>query len=121
MVYSHEKINLLDGGWYVVYKDGSVISEKEMPWIKVPNKKNIKIMGLKWRNRQVEFKDKENYIPPGETHMRELALAGGKKIKVTKESIVGRFIGYYEKDHKVVARIDLNTGKFVKEKVFYQE
>ena len=116
MGYSHEKINQLEGGWYVVFSDGSVITENDMIWVQVPNKKDIQIMGLKWRNKCFELKDKDSYIPPGETHMRELSGAGDGKIQVTKQTLVGRFIGYYDEDCKVLSRIDTSSGEFTTER-----
>lgn len=119
MPYSHNKINLLEGGWYVVFNDGSVVVEGDMPWIKVPNKKDIKIMGLKWRNKHFELEGKDSYVPPGETHVRELAVSSGEEIQITKQSLVGRFVGYYDEDHKVITRVDISTGKFITESIPY--
>lgn len=115
MPYSHQKINLLEGGWYVVFEDGSVITEAEMPWVMVPNKKNIKIMGLKRHNKHYEIEGKRNYIAPGETHLRELAINNGTGVSVTKQTLVGWFIGYYEGIKKILWRVDFETGKFTKE------
>jgi len=120
MPYQHDKINKLEGGWYVVYEDGKVIIETDMPWVKVPKKREIKIMGLKWRNKHFELKNKENYIPPGETHIRELAVSSNDQIQMTKQSIVGRFIGYYDQECKVVTRVDISSGKFITEEVPYR-
>lgn len=119
MAYKHDKINKLEGGWYIVYKNGNVITERDMPWVQIPNKKDIDIMGLKWRNRYIELKGKDSYVPPGETQMRELSVSDGSKVQVTKQSLVGRFIGYYDKDYKVISRIDHSTGKLTTEKIPY--
>lgn len=113
MVISNNKVNLLMGGWYVQFKDGSVITESEMVWHKVPNKKDIVLMGLKWRNKHYEITNKLAYIPPGEKHRKDLTLAQNRMRTVTTK--VGKFIGYYDKDHKVIIRVDYKTGKFSKE------
>jgi hypothetical protein len=123
MPYSHNKINELEGGWYVVFNDGNVIVEDEMPWIKVPNKKDIKIMGLKWRNKHYELEGKDNYVPPGETHLRQLNISSRSEgeIAQTTSTLVGRFIGYYEEDHKVIIRVVENTGQFLIQNVPYSD
>jgi hypothetical protein len=105
MVYSHPKLNLLQGGWYVVFKDGNVITEEEMSWIEVPNKKQIQIMGLKRHNKYYEIEGKEVYTPPGETHFREIIVNPGTGYAVTKQDIVGWNIGYYTPEGKMIMRV----------------
>ncbi len=117
MVVSHPKINLLEGGWYAVYKSGQVITEAEMPWVNVPNKKDIKLMGIKRMHKHLELEGKKNFCPPGETHVREIIVNPGNGVAVTKQSLVAWFIGYYEKDHKVIIKIDAETGKVSTEKI----
>lgn len=111
MPYNHPKINQLTGGWYAVFNDGSVIIEPEMPWVLVPNKKEIKLMGLKRHNKHYELQDKL-FGPPGETHIREIAIANGNELQVTKQSLVGWFMTYYTDTHKVHFRVDASTGQF---------
>jgi len=125
MPYTHEKINKLEGGWYVVYNDGTVITMEEAEyWRKVPNKKDIKIVGLKCRHKHYELVDKGMYIPPGKTELREISigdeLAGG--IRITSSPVVGWFIGYYdnEKKVKVLIRGFRATGKFQVEEEPYK-
>jgi hypothetical protein len=110
MPYNHYKINILEGGWYAVYSNGEVVTEDEMPWLQVPNKKDIKIMGLKRMNKHYELEGKENFCPPGETHMRELIINPGEGMAVTKQTLVGWYIGYYDKVGKVITRINAQTG-----------
>jgi hypothetical protein len=118
MVYSHEKINQLTGGWYIVYGDGEVITESVMSWNEVPRKKDIKIMGLKRHNRHYELENKL-FGPPGEHHMRELAINNGTGVGVTKQSLIGWFLSYYTPTAKVFFRVDAVTGKFWEEEVPY--
>lgn len=111
MVLDDPKVNLLEGGWYAQFQDGSVITQAEMDWNKVPNKKNIKLMGLKRMHKRFELEGKENYCPPGETHMKEIIINNGSDVAVTKQSLVAWFIGYYDKMEKVLIKIDAVTGK----------
>lgn len=121
MPYNHQKINILEGGWYAVYHNGDVVTEAEMPWMQVPNKKDIKIMGLKRMNKHYELSGKTNFCPPGETHMRELIVNPGTGLSVTKQTLVGWFIGYFddEKKAKIVTRIDATTGALRTEEIPY--
>lgn len=121
MPYNHPKINVLEGGWYAVMQDGSVYTESEMAWSQVPNKKNIKLMGLKRMNKHYELEGKEIYCPPGETHMRELTINNGSGNSVTTQTLVGWFIGYYESDGKNLLRVDANTGKMWYDKIPYDK
>ena len=122
MAYNHQKINLLSGGWYCVFNDGSVITEDEMDWIQVPNKKNIKIMGLKRMNKHYELEGKESYCAPGESHMRELTInRGDGQIAITKQTRVGWFIGYYDKTCKVLLRVSAIDGKLTTEEIPYKQ
>lgn len=116
MVWNHEKINNLTGGWYVVFKDGSVITEEEMPWIQVPNKKDIKIMALKRHQKHYELQDKL-FGPPGETHVRELSIASGEELQVTKQTLVGWFLTYYTDTHKVFFRVFVDSKTPVEDQV----
>jgi hypothetical protein len=119
MPYSDPKINVLEGGWYVVMHDGTVYTEPEMAWSQIPNKINIKLVGLKRMNKHYELENKETYCPPGETHMRELTINDGSGNAVTKQTLVGWFIGHYEKDAKVLLRVDAITGKVAYERIPY--
>ena len=51
-------------GWIAHYHDGRVITEDDMPWNKVPEKRKIQRMILKWEDRIWELCDKENYTAP---------------------------------------------------------
>jgi len=125
MLFVHDKINLLPGGWYVVYEDGSVVTVEEVEyWKKVQNKNKIKIVGLKCRSKRFELEDKDIYVPPGRTEMREISISGsdGDEVRVTTVPTVGWFIGYYdnEKKAKVIVRASRKTGKFYKEEIPYK-
>ena len=67
MIFNSKKIDNISFGWYAVFKDNSVITELDnLPWIKVPKKKDIVILGLKCRHRHAELIDKAAYAPPRE-------------------------------------------------------
>ena len=124
MLFVHDKINLLTGGWYVVYEDGSVITVEEIShWRKIPDKDKITIIGLKCRSKRFELEDKEIYVPPGRTEMREISILGPEDngVRVTSVPTVGWFIGYYDNERKVkvLIRASRKTGKFYKEEVPY--
>ena len=120
MTLHHPKLkDLQNGGWYVLFHDGTVITENDMSWIKVPNKKDIRLMGLKWRHKQCEIEGKDNYLPPGQTHCRNFSVNSGNEIQISKQNILSRTIGYYDTDRKVIYRVDVNTGKFVIEEIMY--
>jgi len=122
MPTSHPKINVLEGGWYVVYVDGSVTTMDEVNgWRNVPDKKDIHILGLKCRNKQFELEDKL-WVPPGKTEMREISVSQGEgKIMITRSPQIGWFIGYYDQDNlcKVITRASKITGKFFQEEIPY--
>lgn len=124
MPITHPKINVLEGGWYVQYNDGSVTTMEEVSgWRSLPNKSEIKIVGLKCRNKQYELTDKI-WIPPGRTEMREISVSqDGGKVMVTRSPEIGWFIGYFDQDTKckIVMRANKVTGKFVQEEVPYGE
>lgn len=101
----HNKLNILNSGWYVIYNDLSIVTEEEMSWLEVPNKKDIKVMGLKKHNKYYELVDKYNFIPPGETHCRELKVNPGTGFAVTTQTLIGWFIGYFDKSDKVLLRV----------------
>jgi hypothetical protein len=119
MPYNHEKINQLTGGWYVVLKDGTVHTQQETDWTSIPNKKDIKVMGLKRMNKHYELQDKAAYCPPGETHMKELAI-GTQELMVTKDDLVGWYIGHYTDQGKEITRINATDGSIVKEVIPYK-
>lgn len=119
MIHSHiPKINLLEAGWYVIYQDGTCVTENEMLWTQVPNKNNIKVMGLKWRHKYFELENKAPYVPPGETHFREIAVSSAQ-LQVSEPSITARYIGYYGPKGKIITRVELATGKFITEEIPY--
>ena len=98
-------------GWIVQYKDGSVFYEDEMPWKKLPNKKEITRVFLKWEERLWSFEDKENYTAP-KTRGYIDSSGGG-----ITQGIHSRAIGYYDKENKckVYMRVEEATGKMTYE------
>lgn len=95
-------------GWVVQYKDGTVICEDEMPWIKLPNKKEIRRVILKWEDRMWSFDDKENYTVPKTRGYMDVNSLG-----IMSQGIHSRTIGYYdvENNEKVIMRVEEATGR----------
>jgi hypothetical protein len=125
MPITHPKINALEGGWYVVYADGKVMTMTEVSgWKAIPNKKDIKTMGLKFRNKQFELTDKV-WLPPGQTGMKEISIRPSEEgaIVSTRSPIVGWFIGYYDLENKCKVRKCVNkiTGEFSEETEPYDQ
>lgn len=117
MIFDSPKLNLLNGGWYAVFKDGSVITEEEMDWLQVPNKRNIRLMGLKRHNKYYEIADKECFGPPGETHCREIIVNPGTEYAVTKQTLVSWNLSYYEGDYKIIMKVSANNRSVTTEKI----
>lgn len=120
-LYEHQKINSMSNGWYVVLEDGSVYTEQDsIPWKKILNKSSkikkkstsqgVLLVGLKNRNKRVEIRGKQNYLPPGTRQLKEMTVGGN--VLTTRSEIVGRFIGYYGTQGKVVTYVDRKTGQF---------
>ena len=118
MSYNHPKLNQLSGGWYAVFSDGSVITEDEVSsWSLVQNKKNITLMGLKRHNKFYEIPGKKFYGPPGETHYREIVVNPGTGFAVTKQSLIGWTLCYYDGKEKVILRVSALDRSVVTERV----
>lgn len=94
-------------GWIAQFQDNSVICEDDMPWIKVPLKKNIKRMILKWDDKFWTLDNKENYSVPKKRGYLDVSLGG------SSEGIHSRTIGYYDTTEKckVIMRVDELSGK----------
>jgi hypothetical protein len=99
-------------GWVVEYKDETVICEDEMPWKKLPNRKNIKRVILKWENRLWSFDDKEHYTVPKTRGYMDVNSAG-----TGNQGVDSRTIGYYntEENCKIIMRVNEVTGKMTYE------
>lgn len=95
-------------GWVVQYLDGTVHCEEDMHWSKLPNKKDLKRVVLKWDDRFWEVSGKEHYVAPS---LREFidVQAGG----VSPQQVHSRTIGYYDLEEKckVILRVEEATGK----------
>lgn len=108
MVWIGEKEIIMPRGWVVQYRDGAVICETEMQWIKLPNKKEICRVILKWEDRLWSFDDKENYTVPKTRGYMDVNPAG-----ISSQGIHSRTIGYYDMAEKckVIMRVEESTGR----------
>jgi hypothetical protein len=95
-------------GWVVQYLDGTVICEDEMSWRKLPNKKDIRRVILKWEDRIWALEGKENYTVPQIRGYMDVNSAGS-----LNQGIDSRTIGYYDVEDKckVLMRVNETTGK----------
>lgn len=94
-------------GWIAQYKDGSVVCEDDMAWVKVPKKRDIRRMILKWDDRFWSLEDKDNFTVPKKRGYIDVSLGG------SSQGIHSRTIGYYDMEEKckVVLRVEETTGK----------
>ena len=94
-------------GWIAVFKDESVICEDDMVWNKVPNKKNICQMILKWEDRLWDLTNKECYTVPNKRGYVDVNSSS------ISQGIHSRTIGYYDLEEKckVFIRVDEVTGQ----------
>lgn len=109
-------------GWYVVLESGDVFTEHDgLSWSQILSKalprnykQGIERVGLKNRNKRVEILGKDNYIPPGSRHLKEILFSGAGR-RTTRSTLVERFIGYYDTKAKVITRVDVLSGAYRKE------
>ena len=111
MIWIGEREIIMPRGWVVQFQDGSTICEDDMPWNKVPNKKNIQRMILKWEDRFWSLENKEHYTVPSKKGYVDVNSFG------TSQGIHSRVIGYYDLEEKckVLLRVEEATGKMTYE------
>jgi hypothetical protein len=111
MIWIGEREIIMPRGWVVQFHDGSTICEDDMPWNKVPNKKNIQRMILKWEDRFWSLDNKEHYTVPSKKGYVDVNSFG------TSQGIHSRVIGYYDLEEKckVLLRVEEATGKMTYE------
>jgi len=111
MIWIGEREIIMPRGWVVQFQDGSTICEDDMPWNKVPNKKNIQRMILKWEDRFWSLDNKEHYTVPSKKGYVDVNSFG------TSQGIHSRVIGYYDLSEKckVLLRVEEATGKMTYE------
>ena len=95
-------------GWIAQFEDGSVICEDDMVWSRVPNKKKITKMLLKWEDRVWSLDNKENYTAPKKRGYVDVNASGFGNARIDS-----RTIGYYDQEGKcrVYMRVDEATGR----------
>jgi hypothetical protein len=101
-----DSIMNLSRGWFVVYNDGSVITEEETTWNKV-RKGDIKLVGLKWFDKFWTIPNKTAYVAPFKRGSVSFSSSGSSSDILCEE----RCIGYYEGSSKVVYRVNERTGR----------
>lgn len=100
-------------GWFVVYKDGTLVTENQCDWNKV-KKPEIHILGLKWGEKYWSIKGKSAYIQfkRGSVPFRPAAISNDPNSDYRCEA---RYIGYYEGAKKVLYRVDELSGRMTLE------
>lgn len=97
----------LDVGWFVMYKDGSVVTEKELKWPKVV-KGQIEILGLKWHDKVWSIRGKTAWL---QFKVGSVPFALNGLFFDSDIFCEERCIGYYEGKNKIVYRVNNRTGR----------
>ena len=97
-------MNLLFG-WFVVYNDGTLVTEDDTHW-NVVRKGEIKVLGLKWRDRIWTVTGKTAYLQFKRGSV-PFSTDGVSHVVNCEE----RCIGYYEGNQKVIYRVNNRTGQ----------
>lgn len=106
----NDQVMNLSRGWFVIYKDKTMVTENECEWSEV-NKSNILILGLKWFDRFWTLTGKTSYLQ-FKRGSAPWAPGISGKVPITCEE---RCIGYYEGANKVIFRVDERTGRMTTE------
>ena len=108
MVWVGEREIIMPRGWVVQFHDKSVICEDDMTWIKVPKKRNISRMFLKWEDRLYVLDNQKYYTVPQTRGYYDVNSAG-----IASSGVHSRAIGYYDLENKckVMMRVEEATGK----------
>lgn len=101
-----DKLMNLVKGWFVIYNDGSMVTEEEIDWGKV-DKGKIKTLGLKWYEKFWTISGKTAYIQ-FKRGSAPFSPAGFYETNIRCEE---RCIGYYEGKDKVIYRVNERTGQ----------
>ena len=101
----NDKFMNLVSGWFVVYKDNTLVVEGDMEWNKVV-KPQIQILGIKWHDKIWTIRDKTAWV---QFKRGSVAFSpSGISDVVDCEEMC---IGYYEGAKKVIYRVNNRTGK----------
>lgn len=99
----------LSRGWFVVYKNGSVVTEDNTEWGAV-RKGDIKVLGLKWFDKYWTISGKTAYL---QFKRGSVSISpSGVSSDIACEE---RCIGYYEGSLKVIYKVNERTGRMTQE------
>lgn len=104
-----DKLMNLMFGWFVVYNDGTLVTEDDTHWNKV-RKGSIKVLGLKWRDRIWTITGKTAYL-----QFKRGSVPFSPDGFVGNERCEERCIGYYEGNQKIIYRVNNRTGRMTPE------
>jgi len=102
----NDKIMNLSKGWVVVYLDGTVVVEGDVPWSQVVKRK-VASLHLKWYDRFWDIIGKDSYVCFQRKSV-PFNPGGGS----SSASIEERCIGFYdEAGRKVIYAVNEHTGR----------
>lgn len=102
----NDRIMSLPKGWIVIYKDGSLVVEGEMPWKKVV-KRQIASLHLKWHDRFWDLYGKDSYVC-----FQRRSIVVSSAGEQSSAEIAARCIGFYDElGRKIIYAVDEFTGK----------
>ncbi|KKN03877.1 hypothetical protein LCGC14_1103280 [marine sediment metagenome] len=112
MVWVGEREIIMPRGWVVLYKDGTAICEDDMHWKKLPNKKEIKKVLMKYEDRLWSIDNQEHYTVPTTKGYHDISISAGGA-SISPQGIHSRTIGYYDMENKckVILRCEEANGK----------
>lgn len=112
MVWVGETEIKMSRGWVVLYKDGTIVCEDDMPWKKLPNKKDIKKVFMKYEDRIWSIDNQKYYTVPTKRGYHDISMSAGGA-SISPQGIHSRTIGYYDVENKckVFLRCDEVNGR----------
>lgn len=112
MVWVGEREIKMPRGWVVQYKDGTAICEDDMHWKKLPNKKDIKKVLLKYEDRLWSIDNQEHYTVPTKKGYHDISISAAGA-QISPRGIQSRTIGYYDMENKckVILRCEESSGR----------
>jgi len=100
-----DRLMNLAAGWFVVFKDGNLVTEDELHWNKV-RKGEIQILGIKWQDKIWTIRDKTAWV-----QFKRGSVPFSTTGVCETVNCEERCIGYYDGAKKIIYRVNNRTGK----------
>jgi len=100
-----DKMMNLSKGWFILYNDGTMVTEDDTDWYDVDRSK-ILALGLKWYDRFWTINGRTAYLQFKRGSVVFSPDGSGSDIQCEE-----RCIGYYEGENKVIFRVNERTGQ----------